>query len=162
YIYKPNIHKNEYVVVQQNWLREGLSQMFSLDKKNIIVSPPPSPEIQSPDRFLKTSERYQVVFAGSPHSHKSLEVLCEAAELPEKKEKGELFDVFLTVKGDENKYAEWLYKHWGSRLSSVHFMGFISKKELFEYYAQCEALVYSSKVESWGLPISEFKAFDKP
>lgn len=162
YIYKPNIHKNEYVVVQQNWLREGLSQMFSLDKKKIIVSPPPSPEIQLPDSFLKTSERYQFVFAGSPNSHKNFEVICKAAEILEKQGKGGLFDVFLTVKGDENKYAEWLYKHWGSRLSSVHFMGFISKKELFEYYAQCDCLVYSSKVESWGLPISEFKAFEKP
>ncbi|MEN5058403.1 glycosyltransferase family 4 protein [Sphingobacterium kitahiroshimense] len=161
YIYKPNIRRNTHVVVQQGWLRTALSQMFSLDQRKVIVAPPAqkTTTFQTTEKD-KSSGDYSFVFAGSPNSHKNFEVLCRAAEQLEKQ--GIVnFKIHITVKGDENKYARWLHKKWG-HLQTVNFMGFVSRATLQQYYVDSDCLLYPSKVESWGLPISEFGQLNKP
>src|SRR5690606_8073698 len=64
-------------------------------------------------------------------------------------------------KGNENKYANWLKNKWGS-VNNIEFLGFIPKAKLLELYGMTDCLIYPSKVESWGLPISEFKKYDRP
>ncbi|MCS3171678.1 glycosyltransferase [Bacteroides thetaiotaomicron] len=71
------------------------------------------------------------------------------------------FKVVLTISGQENKYAQWLYKKFGS-VSSIEFAGFMSREKLFGYYHAVDCLVFPSKVETWGLPVSEFMATGKP
>ena len=65
------------------------------------------------------------------------------------------------LSGQENKYAQWLYKKFGS-VSSIEFAGFMSREKLFGYYHAVDCLVFPSKVETWGLPVSEFMATGKP
>lgn len=159
YIYKTNIQHNTYLVVQQGWFREAMSNMFSFNKSNIIVAKPSKSEkvvLSSNNQF----ELYSFIFAGSPNSHKNFEVICRAAEILEK---GGIhnFNVFLTLRGEENKYANWLIKNWG-HLKSIKFIGFQSKRDLTDYYERSHCLIYPSKVESWGLPISEYALYNKP
>jgi len=160
YIYKTNIRKNNYVVVQQEWLRKALYKMFFLHPRHIIVAPP-SQNLQVPKAAeLKPDTSYSFVFAGSPNSHKNFEVICRAAEILE--QQGELnFKVRITVKGDENKYARWLFNKWG-HLQTVDFIGFVSVETLQQHYVNSNCLIFPSKVESWGLPISEFAQLHKP
>ncbi|KEQ28186.1 glycosyltransferase [Pedobacter antarcticus 4BY] len=160
FIYKKNITKNTHVVVQQEWIREAFLQMFYLHSKQIIVA---SPDRPSEDNILDLSageENYNFVYAASPNSHKNFECLTEATEILQ--DLGVLgFKVSITVKGEENAYAHWLYKKWG-HLSSLNFAGFMTRETLFGFYAKSHCLVFPSKVETWGLPITEFGAFDKP
>ena len=67
----------------------------------------------------------------------------------------------MTLSGVENKYSKWLYDKWG-HLSSITFSGFMSRKQLYTIYAQTNCLVFPSRVETWGLPISEFAVLEKP
>lgn len=69
--------------------------------------------------------------------------------------------MILTISGNENRYARWLYRHWG-HLKSIEFAGFMSREQLYRNYASAHCLVFPSRVETWGLPISEFAAFGKP
>lgn len=161
YIYRTNINKNDYLIVQQEWFRKAMSDLFNIDKKQIIVARPNLPKPVIPDNLVANASNYSFVFAGSPNSHKNFECICQAAEILEKNW-GIEFNVYLTVKGDENKYAKWLFDKWGKKYSSLHFIGFISKETLNEYYEKSDCLIFPSKIESWGLPISEFKAFNKP
>lgn len=159
YIYKINILKNRYLVVQQDWFKKAMSDVFTIDGKAIIVAKP-----KNEDRVPKFSdnqfEQYSFVFAGSPNSHKNFEVICQAAEILE--ERGiDNFRVYLTVSGQENKYSQWLYKNWGN-LKAMNFIGFQTQGDLFEIYKKSHCLIFPSKVESWGLPISEFAMFNKP
>lgn len=159
YIYKPNIHKNRYLIVQQQWFRTALSTMFDIDEAKIIVAKPGQPltlKSESSNLF----DDYSFVFAGSPNSHKNFEVICQAVELLEKEGITD-FDAYITVEGSENKYAKWLKKKWG-HLKCLHFLGFLPKDKLIEYYQKSHCLIFPSKVESWGLPISEFATYDKP
>lgn len=161
YIYKTNIHQNYYLVVQQEWFRKALSQMFDLNEKRIIVSPPDMAlqhAIQSNSKIQKVKS---FLFAGSPNSHKNFEVICKASKILIEKYHITDFKVKITVKGNENKYAEWLYKNW-KNIAQIDFMGFIPKGMLMECYNKTDCLIFPSKIESWGLPISEFKISNKP
>lgn len=162
YIYRTNIHKNDYLIVQQEWFRKGMCDLFNVDRKRVIVSPPKTPKLEIRESVRTENSVYSFVFAGSPNSHKNFECICRAVEILENKYNIHNFAVYLTVKGDENNYAKWLIDNWGNSLSSLYFIGFTSKETLYNYYQKCNCLIFPSKIESWGLPISEFKAFDKP
>ncbi|MFD2743228.1 MULTISPECIES: glycosyltransferase [Sphingobacterium] len=161
YIYRTNIHQNNFLVVQQVWFREGMSEMFGFDKQRIIVAPPEQEKQIPIGNFEQSSDDlYRFVYAASPNSHKNFEVLCAAAEILEKVGVDN-FEIRITVKGNENAYAKWLYKRWG-HLKTINFGGFVDRKSLFDIYAISNCMIFPSKVESWGLPISEFALFNKP
>ena len=65
------------------------------------------------------------------------------------------FRTVITVKGDENRYARYLFSHWGG-CSSIDFHGLMTRQELFNSYARADCLVFPSRIETWGLPISEY------
>ena len=107
YVYKKKIHRNGYLIVQQNWLREGLSKMLRVDRKKFIVAPP---KFMNP-AFEDTSggeSAPMFLYPATPDCHKNFEVLCAAAERLEKKIGAGVFKVVLTIDGTENKYAAWL------------------------------------------------------
>ena len=160
YAYRKNVRRNRYLIVQQQWLREGLAHKLHLPESRFVVAPP---AFDSPV-LTDTSAAEPVpifLFPSSPDCHKNFETLCAAAALLEKRLGPEAFRVVLTVKGDENRYAAWLKKHWGS-LQTVEFHGYMPKEELYAYYGRSACLVFPSRVETWGLPISEFKPSGKP
>ena len=159
YIYKTNILRNNYLVVQQEWFRKAMSKMFGVDYSKIIVAKP-SQAIEKAASIAEPFERFTFIFAGSPNSHKNFEVICRAAALLEKQGIND-FRVCITVSGKENKYAGWLYENWGG-LQTVDFIGFQSKENLLQYYEKSSCLIFPSKVESWGLPISEYAQYHKP
>lgn len=74
---------------------------------------------------------------------------------------GAKYNVLLTLKGNENRYAKLLYKQYSS-LKTITFGGLLSYEEVYEKYNKIDCLIFPSKLETWGLPISEFMAFDKP
>ena len=160
YAYRKNVHRNNYLIVQQRWLRDGLSRMLHVDRTRFIVAPP---AFEAPT-IVDTSSEEQVpvfLYPAAPDCHKNFELLCEAASRLEKKLGADAFRVVLTVSGSENRYTKWLRKHWGD-VRSIDFHGFMSKEELYGHYGKAACLVFPSRVETWGLPISEFKPTGKP
>jgi glycosyltransferase involved in cell wall biosynthesis len=163
YAYQINIHQNDYIVVQQEWIRREFTKMFGLDTKKIIVTPPEyTPTEQKATKSQITTDGYSFIYAASPNSHKNFECLCEAAKILKEEMPENKFTVYITVKGDENHYAQWLHKHWGQSGLPIKFIGFQKREDLYAYYQQCNCLVFPSKVETWGLPITEFASFHKP
>lgn len=161
YIYRTNIHENWFLVVQQVWFRKAMADMFGFNESRIVVAPPEH-ENQMPviKNQISPNATYKFIYAASPNSHKNFEVLCKAADILEKSGIHN-FQIRITVKGNENAYAKWLYRNWG-HLNTMNFGGFVDRKQLFEIYAASNSMIFPSKVESWGLPISEFALFEKP
>lgn len=160
YAYKKNVRRNRYLIVQQRWLRDGLSKMLHVDRSRFIVAPPAfeAPEIKDTSAL----EPIPVfLYPAAPDCHKNFELLCEAAKRLERKLGADAFRVVLTVDCKENRYTGWLRKNWGD-VRSVDFHGFMSKEELYAFYGKAACLVFPSRVETWGLPISEFKPAGKP
>lgn len=214
--YRINIHRNDSIIVQQNWFADALSTLLNVPRATFRVIPPNSTSQQcfgkvdtqksatfsycevgtapkdgrdvgtqgisrersdpampppargqgarSADSLTSDSDgavpseqcnRTVFFYASTPDCHKNFETLCEAARILEADPEAGEFKVILTIKGDENRYSRWLHKRWGE-LKSVDFHGFMSKQELFATYAACDCFVFPSRIETWGLPISEY------
>ena len=163
FIYRKNIRKNDFVIVQQQWLKDAFKQLFKLPQDKIVVALPDAPKwtARPADHLRSHGQDYVFVYAASPNSHKNFECICKAADIL-KAEGLYQFKVYLTVSGTENTYAEWLYKRWGKSNAVLEFIGFQDRQTLFVYYDEADCLLFPSRVETWGLPITEFAALEKP
>lgn len=160
YAYKVLVHHNRYLIVQQQWFRHRISQITRFPEERIIVAPPHFESLVIP----QNNDHQEVpifFFPSSPDCHKNFESLCEAAAFLENSIGPGRFKVILTITGNENKYSKWLHSRF-SQVSSIIFTGYLSKEELVQYYSKAACLVFPSRAETWGLPISEFKQTGKP
>ena len=161
YIIQMNIKKNTYVVVQQEWLRDTLEKMFSIN--NVVVSLPvqtKEPIELQPLKSHVSKEKIQFLYPATPMIHKNYEVICRAVSLLEQEEIKN-FEVLLTFNGKENRYAKKIADSY-SGLNSLRFIGFLNRDEMNDVYQNCDCLLFSSKIESWGLPITEAIESGKP
>ena len=158
YAYQWNVRRNNFLIVQQKWMRHAMAKMLHFQIGNIIVAPPsftlrPISEASvKPPVFL---------YVGTSDCHKNFETLCEAARILEGRVGTGKFRVVITVKGDENRYARWLHRRFGT-CDSIEFHGFMTREELYASYGSATCLVFPSRAETWGLPISEFLPTGKP
>jgi len=160
FAYQINIKKNKYIVVQQNWIRDKFISMFGV--KNVIVSLPnvDAPKIISNEDICRKNDKIIFIYPAFPRCFKNIEVICEAAKILN--DQGIFgFEVLLTIKGDENRYSKSLYQKYNS-IRSLKFIGILKREKLFEYYCKANCLIFPSKLETWGLPITEFKLYKKP
>lgn len=160
FAYKINVHRNANLVVQTKWLRLGLSRMLSLAEEKIVVFPPKESQPAVQD-LSELNEKYMFLYPATPDAHKNFEILCEATRVLEKRVGTKHFCVVITIDGTENKYAQSLKREYGD-VDSLKMVGFLSKAQLDEYYAKANCLVFPSRVETWGLPISEYGNYNKP
>lgn len=161
FAYRINIKNNNWLIVQADWLRSSMSQMFNLDRHKFIVAPPEIKLAGKTETHLHKNQCYTFLFPATPDCHKNFEIICQAVHLLEKEIKPGTFKVIFTIDGSENKYSRWLYRKWG-KLASIHFAGYMSQDRLFRTYAESDCLLFPSRIETWGLPISEFATFSKP
>jgi len=159
YLYKINIEKNDYVVVQQEWLRKTFKKMFSID--NIVVALPVKENraaVISNNQIGRAKKTF--FYPATAIISKNFEIICQAAGMLEK-EGIDNFEVIMTLEKTENKYAESICTTY-QPLKTLKFTGFISPEEVNRYYENSDCLIFSSKAETWGLPISEAKDYNIP
>ena len=166
YAYRFFSKRNDYLIVQQEWFRKGLSDLIGFPENKIIVAPPAFKAVSIPDvnsdETGQSSDNMKLFFYPStPDCHKNFELVCKASSALEKKYGPDKFKVVFTLDGTENKYASFLKETWG-HLQSVDFHGFMSKEVLGYHYAKADCLLFTSRIETWGLPISEFSITGKP
>lgn len=155
--YRVNVRRNSCIIVQQEWFRDALAAKLHLNRDIFRVIPPKMPDMDS----VRAEEvKYDVpmfFYASSADCHKNFETLCKAAALLEKKVGRDRFKLVLSISGKENRYARWIYSRWGG-VGSIEFAGYMSRERLFGLYKAADVFVFPSRVETWGLPISEYMA----
>lgn len=162
FAYRINVHANDHLVVQTSWFRDGLAKMLKFPSERIIVARPDGGQATaSSAHWCAPTAVPTFIFPATPDCHKGFETLCEAASILEKELGRGSFKVILTINGAENKYAQWLKSVWG-HVESIDFRGFVSRKELDRIYSEAVALAFPSRIETWGLPISEFAPTGRP
>lgn len=158
YIYQINIKSNDFVVVQQEWLGNEFKKIFNI--KNTVVANP-NIDVSIPLYVDEKQKDKKVFFYPSfPRVFKNFEVICEAVKNIDKKYTDK-FEILVTIDGSENKYSKMIYDKYRS-FKNIKFIGLQSRDKVFEIYSQSDCLIFSSKLETWGLPITEYKLFDKP
>jgi glycosyltransferase involved in cell wall biosynthesis len=161
FLYQINIKSNNFIVVQQDWLRSEFQARYGV--RNVIVAHPPvnhlkvSPQ-ESGDR--QRDHPYRFFYPAFPRTFKNFEQILSAAHRLE--ESGfDRFELWLTISGAENSYAKRMFREFSS-LTTVRWLGLLPLDEVMLRYKDADCLLFPSKLETWGMPITEFKATGKP
>ncbi|MDH5189741.1 MAG: glycosyltransferase [Gammaproteobacteria bacterium] len=159
FLYRINIHNNDWVIVQQEWLRQEFKARYS--PKEIIVAHPELiwDEQSGSDRGNGRAKK-TFLFPTYPRVFKNIDLIGEAACLLE--DAGyKNYEIKITIDGSENRYAKDIV-HRFSANSSIKFIGIQSREQVFKLYEEADCLIFPSKLETWGMPISEYKLLGKP
>ena len=160
FLYRINIKSNDFVVVQQNWLRTEFKLRYGVD--NVVVAHPsvdyiPTPE---PTANVVLNRPYRFFYPAYPRVFKNMEQILNAAQRLER-DGFEGFEVWLTMDGTETPYAAQMRRKY-SHLASVQWMGLLPRSKVMRLFAEADCLLFPSKLETWGMPITEFKVTGKP
>lgn len=158
YLYRINIKSASAVVVQQDWMRQEFLKMYPID--NVVVAQPNMPVHYQYRKRSRNNPKKIFIYAAYPRYFKNYEQLLAAAKMLEDQQIKN-FEIWVTIKGNENSYARKLKKQY-ENLKSVVWLGLRPREEVFKLYDQADCLVFPSLIETWGLPISEFKPSGKP
>jgi glycosyltransferase involved in cell wall biosynthesis len=161
FLYGINIKSNDFVVVQQDWMRSEFRSRYGIHK---VVVAHPSVEhlsiLTSDDSQTHPISPYKFFYPTFPRTFKNIEQILNASRALERAGFNG-FEVWLTMNGIEAPYASKLRQDY-SDLSTVRWLGLLPRTEVLRLYAAADCLLFPSKLETWGMPITEFKATGKP
>ncbi|MEP9357609.1 glycosyltransferase [Sphingomonas sp. KR3-1] len=168
-LYALFIRRNYAVIVQQSWLRDAFRRKTG--HPNIVVAYPglvsAEPEEAGsaipegkPPRVPTPGRPLRLLYPSLPRVFKNMEVLCEAAKLLPA-EVAEQIDVRMTLDGSENRWARELVRRYAG-VQGVRFIGRQDRDQMAAEYEDCDVVLFPSRLETWGLPITEAKGFGKP
>lgn len=162
YLYRINIYKNTYVIVQQDWIRTAFCKMFHLRKEKIIVAPANNRNGKFQNKFkqIRGNTITTFFYPAFPRTFKNFEDICEACSILASNGTDN-YRVILTIDGSENKYARNIVDKY-SHVKEIIFSGIMSHEEVLNTYGITSCLLFPSKLETWGLPISEFMPLGRP
>ncbi|WP_313176174.1 glycosyltransferase [Streptococcus parasuis] len=153
YLYRINIKAATAIIVQQEWMRKRFLEMYPID--NVIVAYPKlSKEYNFIDKGHKEKQIW--IYPAFPRFFKNFEVIGEAVE----RLKDLDFEVWFTIDGTENRYSKMIFEKY-NHLPQIKWLGKKTRNEVFQLYEEVSGLIFPSKLETWGLPISEFKVTNK-
>ena len=160
YLYGINIRRNDFVVVQQDWLRRAFQERYGVH--NVIVAYPHSKHVigETTSREVTDNKVKKFFFPALPRTFKNLDILFEACSILQLRNINN-FEINLTTTEDENHYINSLYRKY-PKLTCIKFLGRLSFDHVMEQYNKSDALLFPSKLETWGLPISEAKSLGLP
>jgi glycosyltransferase involved in cell wall biosynthesis len=160
FLYQININSNKYIFVQQLWMKNKFIEMYKLNKDKIIVAPPQISKIPEIYLNVKKNNKAKIFFFPTfPRPFKNIELLCEAVKLVLIQNTN--FKVIITIDGSENNYSNLIINKF-KNVTNIEFIGLITRDEVYDFFSKVDCLVFPSKLETWGLPVSEFKQFGKP
>jgi glycosyltransferase involved in cell wall biosynthesis len=161
YIYSLNIRRNAKVFVQQGWIRDKFIKDFGA--RDVVVSRPVEIEAKArpapAGNFIRKSVLKRWLYPTFPRHFKNIEVIGQALERLEKTTPEWAGEVMVTIDGSENEYSRWICERFG-KLRSLRLIGRQEASEMARLYSEVDGLLFSSKLETWGLPISEAQTHD--
>lgn len=160
HLYGAFIRRNAWVIVQQQWLRDAFKHRYGA--LPVLVANPdvnPLPANTAAPAEAGASP-FVLLYPTLSRVFKNVETILEAMRLLAADGQTGI-ELRVTLTGDENTYARWLRERYHDT-PGVRFIGRQTAEQMAEQYASASAILFPSKLETWGLPISEAKAWGKP
>ena len=157
-IYRFNLRSNAAIIVQQQWLRDRFVNDFGAG--NVIVAHPDVDDLLPAQRDDREGGPFVLFYPTIPRAFKNIETLCEAVKaLPVAL--SHAIELRVTIDGLENAYARAMVDAYRDT-PGIRFIGRQDRQGMARNYSECDALAFPSRLETWGLPITEAKMFGKP
>jgi len=165
YIKKNIINKGNYFISSGSYTNKFLmhykvlkNKIFnypftSIREEDIIKEIPTLKEKKEIRKKLNIKEKKVVISVGSFIPRKGYDILLNSCD--SKKDIG----IYL-IGGKPSEELSEIVKN--KNLKNVHFIDFLDKKELAEYYLAADLFVFPTREDIWGLVINEAMAYGLP
>lgn len=163
WLYKINIKRNTAVITQQQWIADFFTSKLSAN--DTIVAKPSEVITHKKIEYSTTldTDTIRFFYPALARTFKNFELLLNAFDYLIKNENStyKKVELILTLDKNGSKYERSLFQKY-AHLKQVKFVGRLSKQEVEKYYVSSNVVAFPSKLETWGLPITEAKSFNKP
>lgn len=154
--YRINIRANRAVIVQQDWLRREFKRRYGV--REVVVAHPV--ESQTGPAISMSGPVYTFVYPALSRVFKNFELICDAARLLQAEPEWN-GHVVLTIDPEETWLTRDLFRRYGD-VRGLHFAGRQDRAAMTKLYGEMDCLLFPSRLETWGLPITEAKSLGKP
>ncbi len=144
---KRGLSKDTHVLVQLDHIKDGFSKKFRHPRELIEVFSPDVelPTLQQPKEMQ--GNWLKLVYPASTSFYKNHRVLIKALQLTKRD-----LDLYLTVQKNSSTSLD----------RRVHCIGVQPYEKLCELYNTCDALLFPSYIETYGLPLIEAAMYGLP
>lgn len=160
YVYKWGIDRNNCIVVQQSWIKKKFDEIAPEVNKIIAKPKVDFKQVLFSSNFKKKYDRKFFFYPTLPRIFKRIEDFLRVAEFFNRIGCVEFYFI-ITISGKENNYSRWLFKRF-NYLPNVVWLGHVDRGEVFNLYREAHCLIFTSHLETWGLPLTEFSMTNKP
>ena len=148
-----SLRKVNMTIVQTHWMKESLVKKAKLNSDRVIILPPDI-TTNNIGTFINTEEnRRRFFYPATAFTYKNHYTLLKAIKIAKDRGLSD-YEVILTIKPDESKYTQNLYKYAKENDLNIKFNGQVSRSQVFNLYTK-SVLLFPSYVESFGLPLLE-------
>jgi glycosyltransferase involved in cell wall biosynthesis len=142
--------KSRVIITPTEFVKDDVAKFTNQNSRKIVVTYEAGDSIDAKPEAIEELEGKQfIMYVGRPTPHKNLERLIEAFAILKEKHP----ELHLVLAGKTDKLFK---RHSGTvekmGLNDVHFTGFISDGQLRWLYEHCDAYVFPSLSEGFGLP----------
>lgn len=151
------------VVVASQWIKSDLIDRYKLNGNKIAIVPmaPPTDAypVPSPEDIEATRAKFELprtflIYPAQTFPHKNhIGLISALAQLRYDRGivipivfSGRMNDFYTTIEAHAKKVGVW---------DQLKFVGFVTPLELQSLYQICQGIVFPSKFEGWGLPVTE-------
>jgi len=142
--------RSDWIITPSEFVRQDVAQFSGISLDRITVTHEAADELPTPGQAVEDLAGKQfIMYIGRPTPHKNLERLVEAfAKLQANKP-----ELYLALAGKKDANYERIGRLADSKgVKQVVFTDFISEQQLRWMYENCQAYVFPSLSEGFGLP----------
>jgi glycosyltransferase involved in cell wall biosynthesis len=152
------INYPKLIIVQTRNMKERLQSQF--DVRNVVIIPTPIAidfqKNKNTQKFNLPEDRRKYLYPANYMPHKNFDIIIPLAEKIQRMELP--FTIILTI--DENIANKFMQKI--KNISCIINVGKVEGLLMPSLYQQCDAVIFPSLLESYGLPYVEAMAYEKP
>lgn len=146
--------KDTQYVVQTTWLKEAVVKKKPKLQNRVHVYRPDNPRFDTAntENAVYVGSKVRLFYPAAPYSYKNHMMLLKALNKIGK-ELGD-YELRITFRRGDYKQFDLLVDKF--RLNdNVHYLGFLDKEAMLSEYKFCQAMLFPSFIETFGLPLVE-------
>ena len=139
--------KNNFVCCQTQWMARTLSRFLGLPQTSFLVIPPRGASTLTPSEGPAEKGERGFFYPAFPRVFKNFEAAINlAADLN--------IPLLLTIDGRETRYSRHI-KHIADGIPSIRLIGWKQHAETMKILRDVDLLLFTSRLETFGLPLLE-------
>lgn len=149
-VIKKAVKKASNVIVPSEFVKNDLTSFSKIDPRKINVTfESADPITEAAEPVLEIDGKKFLMYIGRPNPHKNLDRLIDAFSNVQVRNP----ELYLALAGKkDSNYLELEKKVKENKVKNVFFLGFVSEGQLRWLYENCQAYIFPSLSEGFGLP----------